>query len=450
MQKTDEGMYPYNEQAEAALLACLMQYDAPMSEVADLLAPDDFYVSSRRHPDIYRAMLALYQQGSPIMPVSVLHEMDKQDESELFSYLIHLSETVSFRHDGMYNAHLCSMSRVGGNWHTLAVAYTRTPCKRKMHRSCFSVQSKRSLTSASRVRRGEWESTENLSSSYLQRFSELEQQRGKISGLSTGFHNLDFLLGGLQKQDLDVVAGRPGTGKTSFALSIAAFVAYHEHKNVAFFSLEMSKQELFGRLVSMRAMIDGRRLRTPWQLSTEEKERAHTAILGLEQPWLYVDDTQSISTHELRSRAKRLHVHHPLDLIIVDYLQLMRAYDEYGKRLKDRQQEIAEISMALKGLSKELDVPVLALAQLNRAVETRQDKVPQLSDLRESGQIEQDSDVVMFIYRDELYNSETTRKAQADIVVAKHRDGPTNEVTLHFNAPLTLFSNMERREVGER
>jgi len=450
MQKDAEGMYPYNEIAEAALLACLMQYDSPMSEVADLIAPDDFYVSSRRHPDIYRAMLALYQQGQPIMPVSVLHEVGNQDDSELFSYLIHLSETVSFRHDGLYNARLVlndarlrKLAHAGSRLHADAI--------QGKDASLVLQRAEQTLLDINKTgRRGEWESTENLSSSYLQRFSELEQQRGKISGLSTGFYELDFLLGGLQKQDLDVVAGRPGTGKTSFALSIAYHVAYHEHKNVAFFSLEMSKQELFGRLVSMRAMIDGRRLRTPWQLSPDEKERAHTAILGLEQPWLYVDDTQSISTHELRSRAKRLHVHHPLDLVIVDYLQLMRAYDEYGKRLKDRQQEIAEISMALKGLSKELDVPVLALAQLNRAVETRQDKVPQLSDLRESGQIEQDSDVVMFIYRDELYNSETTRKAQADIVVAKHRDGPTNEVTLHFNAPLTLFSNMERREAEER
>jgi len=239
-----------------------------------------------------------------------------------------------------------------------------------------------------------------------------------------------------------VVAGRPGTGKTSLALSMVYNAAFHHSKKVAVFSMEMSKMELFGRLVSMRACIDGRRLRTPWQLTSEEQERAQHAIVELEHHQIVIDDTQAISTIELRSKARRLKAKYGIDLIVIDYMQLMRALTDDGKRVRERHLEVAEISMAIKALAKELDVPILALAQLNREVESRAAKVPQLSDLRESGQIEQDSDVVMFLYCDELHNPQTDRKGQTDLIIAKHRNGPVGEVTLGFKPAYTLFTNL--------
>jgi replicative DNA helicase len=268
-----------------------------------------------------------------------------------------------------------------------------------------------------------------------------------IVGVPTGFADHDRLTGGLQKSDLIVLAARPGLGKSSLALSLAHNSAVRHQRSVAIFSLEMSKEQLAQRLLSMDAGIDQQRLRTGW-IEDDEWDRIVIARDTLEEASIWIDDTASISTTELRSKARRLQAQEGIDLIIIDYLQLMQATIG-GKRNENRVQEISEISRSLKALARELNVPVLALAQLSRAVESRQSKVPQLSDLRESGSIEQDADIVMFIYRDDVYNQDTEKKNIADIIVAKHRNGPLDEISLYFQASQTRFRDLEVNQAVE-
>ena len=229
---------------------------------------------------------------------------------------------------------------------------------------------------------------------------------------------------------------------TSFALSLAHNSAIKHKQSIAVFSLEMSKEQLVQRFLSMDAGIDQQRLRTGW-IEDDEWERIIYAMGTLSETSIWIDDTAGISTMEMRSKARRLQAEHGVDLIIVDYLQLMQSTGANGARNKNREQEISEISRSLKGLAREINVPVLALAQLSRAVESRSSKIPQLSDLRESGSIEQDSDIVMFIYRDDVYNPESERKNIADIIIAKHRNGPVGEVSLFFQASQTRFRDLE-------
>jgi replicative DNA helicase len=235
----------------------------------------------------------------------------------------------------------------------------------------------------------EWSTLLEVAADYFDRFTLLQQQRGQVGGVPTGFRALDFYLGGLIPKDMIVVAGRPGTGKTSFGLSIAYNAAFKYGKKIAIFSLEMSKDELFGRLLSMRARVDGHRLRMPWLLDPGELERIEQAKSDLRSDCIFIDETPSINTALLRSKARRLRAKHGIDLVILDYLQLMEAHLDV-KRIRERYLEVAEISKAIKSLAKELEVPLVALAQLNREVENRASKVPQLADLRDSRQIEQD------------------------------------------------------------
>jgi replicative DNA helicase len=275
----------------------------------------------------------------------------------------------------------------------------------------------------------------------MNKLEQLHERRGTIVGVPTGFTDLDRITGGLQKSDLIILAARPAIGKTSLALSLAHNAAMKYQQSIAVFSLEMSKEQLVQRFLSMDAGIDQQRLRTGW-IEDDEWDRIIYSMGPLSEANIWIDDTAGISTVEMRSKARRLQARHGIDMIIVDYLQLMQS-SVGGKRNENRVQEISEISRNLKGLARELNVPVLALAQLSRAVESRQSKVPQLSDLRESGSIEQDSDIVMFIYRDDVYNPDSERKNIADIIIAKHRNGPVGEVSLYFQASQTRFRDLE-------
>jgi replicative DNA helicase len=269
------------------------------------------------------------------------------------------------------------------------------------------------------------------------------EQQGELSGVPTGFTDLDALLGGLQKSDLILAAGRPSSGKTSFLINIALNASCAFHQRVAVFSLEMSKSQVVERLVAQESGIDSQKLRTG-RLADDDWDRfvqasGHLATNGR----VWIDDTPAISTLQLRSKARRLHALHGLDLIVVDYVQLMTA----PGRHENRTQEVGILSRSLKSLARELNVPVLVASQLSRAVEQRSDKRPMLSDLRESGSLEQDSDVVMFIYRDEMYNADS-QHGTAEIIVAKHRKGPTGTVPLIFHKHLTQFINATRRQVA--
>jgi replicative DNA helicase len=273
------------------------------------------------------------------------------------------------------------------------------------------------------------------------RLHTVHEYRGEVVGVPTGFRDLDAPLGGLQRSDLIILAARPGTGKTALALNMAVNAAYTHARRVAFFSLEMGKEQLGLRLLSMHSHVDQMRLRMGW-VEDAEWGKLTDAMHNLSNGPIWIDDTGGLALSSLASRARRLKAEHGIDLLIIDYLQLIRVTLE-GKRYQNREQEIAEISRGLKALAKELDVPVLALAQLSRAVESRADKRPQLSDLRESGAIENDADVVLFIYREEMYNAESLEaRNKAEIIIAKHRNGPVGTIHLGFEAKETRFYSL--------
>ena len=277
----------------------------------------------------------------------------------------------------------------------------------------------------------------------LEKVEKASKSKGTVTGIPTGFIDLDYKLSGLQPSDLVLVAARPSMGKTAFVLNIAQYVAFKKDKCTAIFSLEMSKEQLVNRLFSLESQVDAQALRTGNMKDSDwEKLIEAAGIIG--QSNLIIDDTPSISISELRSKCRKYKMEHGLDLIIIDYLQLMSG--SVGGRSESRQQEISDISRSLKALARELNVPVIALSQLSRAVEQRPDKRPMLSDLRESGAIEQDADVVMFIYRDEYYNKDSEYKKQAEIIIAKQRNGPVGTVHLAWLGEYTKFANLSRQE----
>jgi replicative DNA helicase len=275
---------------------------------------------------------------------------------------------------------------------------------------------------------------------YYDRIEYLHQHRDEPLGIPTGFSKVDKLLGGFQRSDMIIVAGRPSMGKTSLTLSIAHNAAKKFNQRVAIFSLEMSGEQVVQRLISAETGIDSQRLRLG-QIKDDEWPLFAQATGILSDMTLYIDDTPALSALEMRTKARRLHAEHGVDLIIVDYLQLMRG----DRRVENRVQEISSISRALKALARELKVPVVAVSQLSRAVESRQDKRPILADLRESGALEQDADVVIFIYRDVMYNPDTEQPNIAELLVSKHRNGPTGMVPLHFKSELAQFYDVELR-----
>ena len=275
----------------------------------------------------------------------------------------------------------------------------------------------------------------------LDRIEKASRTRGNVTGLATGFVELDYDTAGLQKSDLILIAARPSMGKSALALTIAEYVTKHD-QSVAFFSLEMSKEQLVNRLLSMKSHVDSQKIRTG-NMSDKDWENLIEGAGELGQSKLIIDDTPGITAAELRSRCRRYKMEQGLDLIMIDYLQLMTGS---GSRSSDsRQQEVSDISRSLKAIARELDVPVIALSQLSRAVESRPDHRPMLSDLRESGAIEQDADIVMFIYRDEYYNKDSEKKGTAEIIIAKQRNGPIGTVELAYLPELTRFANLERR-----
>ena len=291
--------------------------------------------------------------------------------------------------------------------------------------------------------RGDFASVGAVVEVTLDKITKLYENKAGLTGLPTGFRDLDRMTSGLQPSDLILVAARPSMGKTAFTLNIAQNVGVRQHKTVAFFSLEMSQEQLVQRLLCQIAHIDSQKLRTGQLNSDEEWTRLTDACDKLYESPIYIDDTPGISVAEMRSKARRLKSEHGLDLIIVDYLQLMQ-----GRNAESRQQEISEISRSLKALARELKVPLIALSQLSRSVESRQDKRPMLSDLRESGALEQDADIVSFLYREDYYDKETENQHITEVILAKHRNGPVGSVKLYFKNEFTLFLNLDTQHEG--
>ena len=399
-----------------------------LDRVADVIEPADFYREA--HGRIFQAMLDLYGRGEPVDLVTVTALLKERGQLEGVGgpvFLAALSEQVGFATNADYYAGLV---------HDKAVLRRLLDTTQEIAGACFApvenvaefldtAEQKVFEVAESKVRPG----FKPLSSLVETEIANLEaiwhREAGRITGVSSGFNDLDNLTAGFQNSDLIILAARPSMGKTALALNIAFNAAYKPQVPVAFFSLEMSKEQLVRRLLSSAGEVDASNLRRAF-LSTAEWANLQTAAGYLLDCPIYIDDTPAATVLDIRAKARRLKADNKLGLVVIDYLQLMRGRAD----VHSREQEISEISRSLKALAKELSVPVIALSQLNRRVEERPNKRPQLADLRESGAIEQDADVIIFIYRDEVYREDSPDKGTAEIIVGKQRNGPTGKVKL--------------------
>lgn len=433
---------PQNIQAEASLIGSLLLDREAIIKVADIVSGDDFYVAKNRL--IFEAILALYEKREPIDVVTLSNKLESMGELESIGGATYLTELVNSVPSAAHVAHYAQIVAQKATLRRLidasgkinALAFDENApldgLLDSAEQTLFEVSQKHLKQNFSPIR-------EVLAESF-DRLDALHKDKKQLRGLPTGYRALDNLLAGLQKSDLIILAARPSMGKTSLAMNIAQNVAVKSGVPVGIFSLEMSKEQLIDRLLSGEAKIDSWKLRTG-NLEDRDFEKLNKAMGVLAEAPIYIDDSAMANVMEMRTKARRLQSEHDLGLIVIDYLQLMSGRNQFGD---NRVQEISEISRGLKGLARELNVPVVALSQLSRSVESRHPQIPQLSDLRESGSIEQDADVVMFIYREDYYNKESERQNIADILIKKHRNGPTGDVELYFEADKMLFKNIER------
>lgn len=443
---------PQNIEAEQSLIGSLLIDKDAVIKIADMVTGDDFYQTA--HSYIYETILELYERKEAIDILSLTSRLDEKGRLDIVggrSYIINLTNQVpSAAHIESYakiiqkKATLRRLITAASNILELGYEEERevSDVLDKSEQSIFAVSQKFLKEKFTHIK-------ETLAGAF-DRIDELHREKGKLRGLATGFTELDNLLGGLQKSDLIILAARPSVGKTALAMDIARNAAVRYKKSVGVFSLEMSKEQLVDRLISAEAGVDMWKMRTG-RLSEagDDFPRIGHAMSELAESNIFIDDFANTNVMELRTKARRLQMEHGLDLIVLDYLQLMEGS---GSKVSSdsRVQEIAEISRALKGLARELNVPVLALSQLSRAVELTKPAIPKLSHLRESGSIEQDADVVMFIYRksaDRNYdiNSLTEEeKHSAEIHIAKHRNGPTGQVHLYFDGNTVSYKNIDR------
>jgi replicative DNA helicase len=430
---------PANLEAERALLGALLIDNEAIGNVASFLKPDDFYRD--RHRAIYAARFDLYERREPGDFVTLVDELRRRDQLETIggaSYLTELVNDVPTAVHAEYYAHIierCAIYRrlIAAAGRIAGIGYDNPPevdgALDNAEQILFDVSQRRISQDFTTLR--------DALRDYFETIEYLHEHRGEVVGVPSGFRDLDQMTGGLHASDLIIIAGRPGVGKTGFALSVVRNVAARYGAAAAIFSLEMSTEQLVQRLLCMEASVDSQRIRTGF-IDEFEWRRISEAFGVLSDAPIYIDDSAGISTNELRMKARRLKAEHDLKLVVVDYLQLMQ-----GRGLENRVQEVSEISRSLKALARELDVPVIALSQLSRAVESRQDHRPMLSDLRESGSIEQDADIVMFIHREELYKPDTDKKNIADIILAKHRNGPVGQIPVRFFPSQTRFADLE-------
>jgi len=436
---------PHNVEAEEAVLGSVLIDPEAIFRVSPFLRAEDFFIV--KNGWVWDVFLRLHERREPIDFVTVCNELEARGQlgeaggPAFISHLMNVVPTAIHAEGYGRIVERASLRRklLGAASDIAQLAYEESQDVDEVidraEQALFAVSERRISRELVPVA--------DVVRTYYDRIQYLYEHRGEPLGIPTGFLDLDKLLGGMQRSDLVIIAARPGVGKTSLMLSMSLNAARKYHQRVAIFSLEMSSEQIVQRLISQETGIDSQRLRLG-EIQEDEWDRFVRAASDLSDSLLFIDDTPSISVLQLRTKARRLHAEHGLDLIIVDYLQLMTG----DTRSENRVQEISYISRGLKGLARELNVPVVAASQLSRAVEQRSDKKPVLSDLRESGSIEQDADVVMFIYRDEMYDQQTERKNVDEIIVAKHRNGPIGSVELFFRNNLAPFANAAKRELN--
>lgn len=444
-----EKSLPHSLEAERAVLGALLLDNALFDQAAEILRPDDFYPDNHRR--IYSRMESLYASARAVDLLTLKEELQKDGELETVGGVAYIASLV----DGV--------PRTSNVEHYARIVKEKSLLRKLIHsaneilvRSFSNEESPLDLLE--RAEKAIFDiSQEKIQSGFLnlqdllgvayKNIEALYQRKELITGIPTGFVELDHLTCGFQPSDLVIVAARPGLGKTSFALNVAQYAALHHGKAVGLFSLEMAARQLVTRLLCAEARVDGHKVRSGY-LSKEDWNRLARGMSGLSQARIFIDDTPGLSIMEMRSKARRLKVERGLDLLIVDYLQLMSGSAGGRVRYENRQQEISAISRGLKALSKELNIPLIAISQLSRAPEQRRgDHRPQLSDLRESGSIEQDADVVLFIYREDFYKKDeelSDESGVAEIIIGKQRNGPLGTVKLAFVDQWTKFENLAR------
>ena len=432
---------PQSIEAEQSVLGGLLLDNQSWDRIADIITADDFY--RREHRLIFNAISALCGESSPADVVTVTEWLERSGEIEPAGGLAYIgslanntpsaANIVAYAAIVRENAVMRELVRVASDIGNLVYSpdgRSATELLDIAEKRIFDINEKGH-------RRGEFQPLNTLLSKAVDRIDQLFRSQSSITGVPTGFNDLDDMTSGLQPSDLVIIAGRPSMGKTSLAMNIAENAAVGHKIPVAVFSMEMPGTQLALRMMASLGRINAHRVRTG-KLDDDDWPRLTSAVSLLNEAPIFIDDTPALTPMELRARARRLKREHGLGLIIIDYLQLMQSTE---RNEENRATEISNITRALKGLAKELDVPVIAMSQLNRSVESRQDKKPVMSDLRESGAIEQDADVILFIYRDEVYNKDSPVKGTADIIVGKQRNGPTGEVRLTFLGEYTRFEN---------
>ncbi len=444
---------PQNIEAEQSVLGALLIDPDAMIKIGDILSPEDFYKNI--HQIIYQSILDLFDKREPIDLLSLTNKLDESNQLALVGGRTYIADLTNAVPTAANIVHYAEIVRKKATLRTLL--YTSQQITELGYSESDDVdaildQAEQKLFGISqRSQRQSFDSIKNVLSDTFERIEALHSGDGKFRGIPTGYVDLDGILSGLQPSDLVILAARPSVGKTSFALDIARHMAVNEKKSIGMFSLEMSKEQLVDRLLCAQAGVDLWRMRTGKLSHSPEHDdfpRIAHAMGDLSESRIFIDDTANVNAMEVRTKARRLHTDHGLDCIIIDYLQLMEGRNRTGD---NRVQEVAEITRALKSIARELQVPVLALSQLSRAVEMNKPAIPRLSHLRESGSIEQDADVVLLLYRkaadrnyhpDELTPEE---KNLAELHIAKHRNGPTGMVKLFFNQNLVSYQNLAKQ-----
>lgn len=435
---------PQNIEAEQAVIGAIFLEPSALMLASEILIPEDFYRSA--HQKIFDCMLNLSETGKAVDLITVTEELAAAKQLEDvggISYLSEISVSVPTAANIGYYAHIVEekslLRRLIRTATTIATdGYSREDEVNEL----LDEAEKKIMEVAQRKNAGAFHNIKDVLVRTYDNIELLHNRKGDVTGIATGFSELDRMTAGFQRNDLIIVAARPSVGKTAFALNIAQNVGTKTAENVAIFSLEMGAEQLVMRMLCAEGNINAQNLRTG-SLTDEDWRKLTMAMGSLSNSGIFIDDTPGIRISEIRSKCRRLKQEHGLGMILIDYLQLIQGSGRSAK--ENRQQEVSEISRSLKALARELEVPVIALSQLSRGVEQRQDKRPMMSDIRESGSIEQDADIVAFLYRDDYYDQESENKNIIEIIIAKQRNGPVGTVQLAFVKEYNKFVNLERR-----
>lgn len=434
---------PQNIDAEMSLLGAVLIDEETLADISEHVTVKDFY--DKRHATIYGAMMRLYEKHKPVDLLTLTDELKRKSELDEIGGSAYITELTNY-------------VPTAANAETYAEMVAQKAVRRRLIRASAEISElgfNEDTTTQEILEKAEAElfsvsdqslkqdlvSIESILTDSFDRMEELHRNKGQLRGVRTGYRDLDNMTAGLQRSDLIILAARPAMGKTTLVTNLAYNVATIAKQPVLFFSLEMSKEQLVDRMLADSSGVDAWNIRTG-NLSDDDFSKLSEAMGEMAEAPIYIDDTPGVSVLEMRTKARRAAHEQPLGLIIVDYLQLMQSS---GRSDGNRVQEVSEISRGLKLIARELNVPVIALSQLSRSVESRSPQIPQLADLRESGSIEQDADIVMFIYREAYYNPDTERENITDLIIAKHRNGPTGKVELYFHPERLRFMSLDRK-----